>query len=455
MILNEREIIIPGIRNHEGLLEYLSREVSRQLAPDEIPVRFVVTQTDSNGYQCELGVLSEADKSLVATKGSIFDFNKRAVEDIDQFNVVLLVPTGIGAEIGGHSGDAGPIARLLSGSCDNLITHPNVVNASDINELPENSLYVEGSVISRLLMGTIGLQKVRSNRVMVIIDKHCDKFFREAAINSVSAARAAFGLNCPEVVMIEINVLMRALSSRSGRAVGRVERFEYLCKALEKYKADYDAVALSSVINVPWNYHEDYFRIDDMLNPWGGVEAMLTHTISTLYNIPSAHSPMMESQEIMNLDVGVVDPRKSAEAVSTTYLHCILKGLHKSPRIITSKQAINQSGVLNVSDISCLVIPYGCVGLPTLAALEQGIPVIAVKENKNRMQNRLEDLPFAPQKLFIVDNYLEAVGVITALKTGVALETVKRPLDYTSVHEIECKIEDLESLPSTRNAKAN
>ena len=55
--------------------------------------------------------------------------------------------------------------------------------------------------------------------------------------------------------------------------------------------------------------------------------------------------------------------------------------------------------------------------------------------------NKLEDLPFAPQKLFIVDNYLEAVGVITALKTGVAIETVRRPLDYTSVHEIECKKE--------------
>jgi hypothetical protein len=36
------------------------------------------------------------------------------------------------------------------------------------------------------------------------------------------------------------------------------------------------------------------------------------------------------------------------------------------------------------------------VGLPALAAIEQGIPVIAVKENKNRMKNNLEELPFAP-----------------------------------------------------------
>ena len=45
-----------------------------------------------------------------------------------------------------------------------------------------------------------------------------------------------------------------------------------------------------------------------------------------------------------------------------------------------------------------LVIPDGCVGLPRLAALEQGIPVIAVRENSNRMRNELGKLPFGPGK---------------------------------------------------------
>ncbi len=175
--------------------------------------------------------------------------------------------------------------------------------------------------------------------------------------------------------------------------------------------------------------------IGDMVNPWGGVEAMLTHAISLLFDIPSAHSPMMESKEILNLDVGVVDPRKSAEATSTPYLHCILKGLHRSPRIINNPSVHSHSGLLTVANISCLVIPDRCVGLPTLAALEQGIPVIAVKENKNRMQNKLEELPFARGKLFMVDNYLEAVGVMNAIKAGVAPETVRRPLAYTTVCE--------------------
>jgi hypothetical protein len=95
---------------------------------------------------------------------------------------------------------------------------------------------------------------------------------------------------------------------------------------------------------------------------------------------------------------------------------------------------------LNVSDISCLVIPDGCVGLPTLAAMEQGIPVIAVKENKNRMKNDLNELPFLPGKLFIVENYLEAVGVMQALRAGVALDTVRRPIEYTKVKLAESKV---------------
>jgi hypothetical protein len=437
MLLSEKELRIPKIKNHAGLLEYISMRVLDQLSPHEMPVRFVISRTDDRGYHCELGILSDRGGFSSISRDSILEFKKRNFENTEQFNAVLLVPTGIGAEIGGHSGDGGSVARLLASACDNLITHPNMVNASDINELPENGLYVEGSIITRLLMGAISLQKVRSNQVMLIIDKHDDKFFHEAAVNAVSAARATLGLDCPVVVKMENKVHMMSLYSTSGRAVGKIEYFERLCDVLDNYQSQYDAVALSSVISVSKNFHTDYFRDDiDMVNPWGGVEAMLTHAISTLYNVPSAHSPMMCSREILDLDVGVVDPRKSAEAVSVTYLHCILKGLHRSPRIINNSELSGtQPGLLGVTDISCLVIPDGCIGLPTLAALEQGIPVIAVRENKNRMQNKLDELPFASGKLFTVDNYLEAVGVMNAIKAGVSIEAVRRPIRHTTTSD--------------------
>jgi len=40
----------------------------------------------------------------------------------------MIVPTGIGAAIGGYAGDALPVARALSSVVDCLISHPNVIN---------------------------------------------------------------------------------------------------------------------------------------------------------------------------------------------------------------------------------------------------------------------------------------------------------------------------------------
>ena len=51
------------------------------------------------------------------------------------------------------------------------------------------------------------------------------------------------------------------------------------------------------------------------------------------------------------------------------------------------------------------MIPEGCLGLPTLAAMEQGIPVIAVRENKNLMRNELEKLGFKDGKYFAAWNF--------------------------------------------------
>ena len=157
-----------------------------------------------------------------------------------------------------------------------------------------------------------------------------------------------------------------------------------------------------------------------MINPWGGVEAMLTHAVSMLFEVPTAHSPMLESQKVADFDLGLVEPRLAAEAVSLTFVQCMLKGLHRSPRVITEPEVINEAGLLNAADISCLVIPDKCLGLPTIAALEQGITVIAVRENNNLMNNKLEDLPWAPGQFYKVNNYWEAAGVMSALKSGIS-----------------------------------
>lgn len=434
MNLHEIEVELPVALGQARLLEQIAETVRFRLPGDVIPLRFSITRSDKPRVLCSVSCLQRSEKSTGSEEGSIFEFFPRKIERTGSFNVVFLIPTGIGSEIGGHAGDATPAARLIAEVCDTLIVHPNVVNASDINEMPTNALYVEGSVITRLLMGTIGLVPSRANRVLVLIDAHENILFVNAAINAVSAARASYGLSCPSVIRLTPPVKMAAQFTEAGTAAGEISGLERVFAVLEDGEGTFDAVAISSVISVPREFHQAYFdAAGEMVNPWGGVEAMLTHAISSRFNVPSAHSPMFEAEDISNQDPGVVDPRMAAEAISLTFFQSVLKGLHKSPRIVTELSRISESGILSAADVSCLVIPDGCVGLPTLAALEQGIPVVAVRENKNLMKNDLQELLWRTGQFHLVENYWEAVGVLCAIRSGIAPESVRRPLANTRV----------------------
>ncbi|MYB26151.1 MAG: DUF3326 domain-containing protein [Candidatus Dadabacteria bacterium] len=437
----EREISFPKIQGNRDLLSYIEEQTSSCLSEEGLlPIRIAVTDSSGSDYKCEVGALCTEDTSSFEEAKLVFEFKKRKFENTKNFNVVFLIPTGIGCEIGGHAGDATPVARLLSSSCDNLITHPNVFNASDLNEMPENSLYVEGSTICRLMMGTVGLQPVRSNRILAVIDKNEDRIFENAAVNSINAARAVLGIECSDIVKLDPSIAMKSDYSSSKRAVGVIDGIDHLFSILKRHEGSYDAVAISSIISVPESYHKEYFESKgDMVNPWGGVEAMLTHAVSYKLNIPSAHSPMFESTEIAHVDPGVVEARMSAEAVSTTFFHCVLKGLHKSPKIITDQDVFHYDDIISAKDISCLVIPDGCLGLPTLAALEQGIKVVAVKENKNLMKNDLNELPWDTGQFIQVENYLEAAGVLNSIKNGIDPSSIRRPfktLDLSGTSDI-------------------
>ncbi len=428
MRLFERELSFPLVAGHRNLLQHFAQAMAAGLPDGEWPVRFVVSATDETSYHCEVGLLA-ADPGESPEIPSIFEFRKRPYENTDQFNVVLLVPTGVHATLGGHAGDAGPLARLVASAADTLITHPNVVNGSDINEMSENTLYVEGSVICRLLMGTAGLQRVRANRVMLVIDRHEEVAYSNAAINALNAARACYGLESPRILMLDPPVRLVSTYTASGRAAGRVDNLSVFQDAIAPYAQEYDALAVSSVIDVPPEFHQDYFDSGgDMVNPWGGVEAIFTHALSLLHGIPSAHSPMIESEEIESIDPGVVDPRMAAEAVSLTFLQSILKGLQRSPRIITEVESLLHPSILAARDVSCLITPDGCLGLPILAALEQGIPVIAVRDSGNLMHNDISALPWRAGQLTVVDNYLEAMGALCAIKAGLSLASVRRPI---------------------------
>lgn len=77
----------------------------------------------------------------------------------------MIVPTGVGAAIGGYAGDALPVARALASVVDCLITHPNVLNAAMLYWPMHNVLYVEGYALDRFAEGSWALEPVHQNRV--------------------------------------------------------------------------------------------------------------------------------------------------------------------------------------------------------------------------------------------------------------------------------------------------
>ncbi len=323
-------------------------------------------------------------------------------------NVVFIIPTGVGCAIGGHAGDATPAAKLIAETCDRLILHPNVVNASDINEMPPNALYVEGSILDRFLFGAVDLQEVRSNKVLIAVPSPA----KAETINAVNAARATIGLNA-EIMEMDTPLVMRGWVS-NGVACGEAEGVEALVEQVRDKQ--FDALAIASPIDVPDGAALTYLQSEGpVVNPWGGIEAQVSRQIADRLDKPVAHAPIecestKSDPELFEiLYRRVVDPRKAAEVCSSCYLHCILKGLHKSPRI---GQGIHRTSV------GCLVSPVGCIGPPHEACLAAGIPVIAVEENTTAYQRR-------DDRIVYVANYLEAAGVVSCLSAGVLPSSVR------------------------------
>ena len=324
---------------------------------------------------------------------------------------VFIVPTGLGAAIGGDAGDASPAAKLIAQCCDTLITHPNVVNAADINEMTENMLYVEGSMLDRFLCGDIQLRPVSAcNKVLVVANPP----LTNETVNAVSAARATIGV---DMEVLELPTSFRMVAHlHATHADGEVSGLPELLSAVAD--CTFDALAIHTPIEVPRDVALNYYR-NGGINPWGGVEAKASRMVATALNKPVAHAPLEntspDDKELYLVFQERVQPRIAAEAISTCYLHCVLKGLHRAPRVGLG---------LDCSAVDFLLSPYGCWGRPHAACREHGIPVISVRENTIYSP---EDVPSHT----VVENYLEAAGLIMSMRAGVMPEAVRHNLPAT------------------------
>lgn len=327
-------------------------------------------------------------------------------------NSVLIIPTGIGAEIGGHSGDGNTVAKLIASVSDTMIIHPNVVNAADVNEMTTNMLYVEGSILDRFLEGKIELQRVHSNKILVVVNSP----LHNETVNAVSTARVTIGIN---VEILVLNTPLQMIAKfENGIATGTVLGWKELIEQVKKY--DFDALAIATPIKIDKTVELNYFE-NGGVNPLGGVEAKASKLIANALNKPVAHSPVLiEEDNWLLLYNEIVDPRMSAEMTSVCFLHCILKGLHKAPRIGKG---------LSVNDVDVMISPHGCWGRPHIACRSIGIPIIIVKENTTVCNATYP----SGNDLIFVENYLEAVGVIQAIKEGISLESIRRPISQTII----------------------
>ena len=334
-------------------------------------------------------------------------------------DVVMIIPTGIGCEIGGHAGDATPSAKLLASVCDHIILHPNVINASDINESTENMLYVEGSILDRFLQGQIALEEVYSNRLLLAVNKP----LKNETINSINAARNTIGSDI-DILELDIPLVLKGIFGPDGKASGIMTGADEAILQIKTYKQSnpFDALAIQTVVDVDEETSTKYLK-ECGVNPWGGAEALCSRHFSRELGIQCAHAPF-ESGVLKNFNE-IVDPRQAAELVSVSYIHCILKGLHTAPKVVD--YYCRSKHTIRVDDVDVMVSPDGCWSDPHEACSNWGIPIIFVKENRNIYK------PFniIPKNCFIVDNYIEASGMISSIKAGVHRDSVRRPIKAT------------------------
>ena len=158
------------------------------------------------------------------------------------------------------------------------------------------------------------------------------------------------------------------------------------------------------------------------VDPISGVEAVISHLISKFFKVPCAHAPALRPIEFKE----DLDPRAASEELGYTFLPSVLIGLSKAPDLIELKDK-NKNITLHPSQIESIVVPSGALGGEgVLAGIERSLNIIAVK-NKNIL--KLDNNKFHYPKLFEVDNYFEAAGLILAIREGINPKSIQRPLN--------------------------
>lgn len=349
--------------------------------------------------------------------------------------VLSIIPTGVGCNIGGYAGDAAPVTNLLASTADYLITNPNAVNASDFIKMDDNVVYTEGFSIDLFCQGLVNLYRPYSNRVGLIIEKTAADGL-DIVFNILNAVRATHGVDIQDYVITDQPIGGRCVENKTGAFVGTIDNPGVLFEACQQLMAKgVDAIAVTSNIqDLPTENYAKHFA-GEYANPVGGVEAVISHLITKRFQIPAAHGPLLNIKQL-DLAHNVVDARGAGEMASISGLACVLIGLQRAPQIKVQPDS-RVADIININNLLAVVTPAGCLGsIPVLSTRKYKIPVIAVRGNETVLN--ITQSKVRLNNVVEVSNYAEAAGVALALKKGISVEGISRPL-RTLRHSVEAE----------------
>ncbi|GAQ81337.1 hypothetical protein KFL_000770300 [Klebsormidium nitens] len=389
------------------------------------------------------------------------------------YTAVLIIPTGVGAAIGGFAGDALPVARTVSSVVDCLITHPNVLNGAMLYWPLPNTLYVEGFGLDAFARGDWALRPVHQNRIGIILDSAIEPDLRLRHMQVADAAQATLGLDIGGVAVTDSPLgVEKWIDNETGKSTGRLWNPDGLLDAVKYLVDECGAEAIAVVGRFPDDAEEELvdYRQGQGVDALAGVEAVISHMVVERFGIPCAHAPALAP-----LSLQEVSPRSAAEEIGYTFFPCVLAGLSRAPQFVPRGSPVSvQNGPVNHQngpvrqddgrgvagavlgeDVDAVIVPAdACGGVGTLAfsrgVLGKKPPlIIAVGEN----ETVLEDTPGRVGLNAIhVANYWEAVGVLAAHKAGVRPDALRKDGTLT-LSAVELKPKDLETKRRLKGAE--
>ena len=338
---------------------------------------------------------------------------------------VLIVPTGIGAAIGGYAGDALPVAKTLAQVTDRLITHPNVLNGAQLFWPIDNAFYVEGYGLDKFAAGLWGLRSVHQNSIGLVIDQAVEDDLRWRHLQAADATRATLGLDVRSHITTDMPLGVTLKTADSGASWGTLKNPGSLLRAAERLIAEEQVGAIAVVARFPDDEDSsalEAYRQGRGVDPLAGVEAVISHLVVRTFKLPCAHAPALSP---LPLDPNI-SPRSAAEEIGYTFLPCVLAGLSRAPQFVCDRDDF-AADTIDANQVNAVVVPASAFGgsavMSLAAALNQrGGQAIAVGENATTMSVRAEDLGI---KAIAVESYLEAAGAIAAYRAGVVPDALR------------------------------